>query len=45
MIGGLAGIGLAIFGRNRRREVVDAAAYYWHFLGVLWLALFFVLAH
>lgn len=45
LIGGLAGIGLAIFSSRRRREVVDAAAYYWHFLGVLWAALFFVLAH
>jgi cytochrome c oxidase subunit 3 len=45
LIGGLAGIGLAIFSSKRRREVVDAAAYYWHFLGILWAALFFVLAH
>jgi cytochrome c oxidase subunit 3 len=45
LIGGLAGIGLAIFSSRRRREVVDAAAYYWHFLGTLWAALFFVLAH
>lgn len=45
LVGGLAGIGLAIFSSKRRREVVDAAAYYWHFLGILWAALFFVLAH
>ncbi len=45
LIGGLAGIGLAIFSSKRRRELVDAAAYYWHFLGILWAALFFVLAH
>jgi len=45
LIGGLAGIGLAIFSSKRRREVVDAATYYWHFLGILWAALFFVLAH
>jgi cytochrome c oxidase subunit 3 len=45
LIGGLAGIGIAIFSSKRRREIVDAAAYYWHFLGILWAALFFVLAH
>ena len=25
------------------RETVDSVAYYWHFLGVLWIALFLIL--
>ncbi len=45
LLGGFAGIWIAIASKSRRREVVDAATFYWHFLGVLWLALFFVLAH
>lgn len=45
LLGGLVGIWVAIASKSRRREVVDAATFYWHFLGVLWLALFFVLAH
>lgn len=45
LIGGLAGLGLVILGRKRRRELVDVAAYYWHFLGLLWIALFFVVTH
>jgi cytochrome c oxidase subunit 3 len=45
LLGGFVGIGIAIFSTRRRREVVDAAAFYWHFLGILWAALFFVLAH
>lgn len=45
LLGGLAGIAYVTLSRARRREIVDAAAYYWHFLGVLWIALFFVLAH
>lgn len=45
LLGGLAGIGYVTLSKARRRELVDAAAFYWHFLGVLWIALFFVLAH
>lgn len=45
LVGGYFGIWLVVAGRTRRREIVDASAFYWHFLGVLWLALFFVLAH
>jgi cytochrome c oxidase subunit 3 len=45
LIGGLAAIGLVMFSARRRRELVDVATYYWHFLGVLWIALFFVVTH
>jgi cytochrome c oxidase subunit 3 len=45
LIGGLAAIGLVMFSSRRRRELVDVATYYWHFLGVLWIALFFVVTH
>ncbi len=45
LLGGLGGLAFVMLSKARRREVVDAAAYYWHFLGVLWIALFFVLAH
>ena len=45
LLGGLGGLAFVMLSTTRRREVVDAAAYYWHFLGVLWIALFFVLAH
>jgi cytochrome c oxidase subunit 3 len=45
LLGGLGSLAFVTWSRNRRREMVDAAAYYWHFLGVLWVALFFVLAH
>lgn len=45
LLGGLGGLAFVTWSRNRRREIVDAAAYYWHFLGVLWVALFYVLAH
>lgn len=45
LLGGFGGIWMVIAGKTRRREVVDAATFYWHFLGVLWVALFFVLAH
>lgn len=45
LIGGLGALAYVSLSRNRRRETIDAAAFYWHFLGVLWIALFFVLAH
>ncbi len=44
LAGGLFVLGLVYFRRNPRREFVDATAYYWHFLGVLWIALFATLA-
>jgi cytochrome c oxidase subunit 3 len=44
LIGGLVALGFVVLRRNSRRELVDVAAYYWHFLGVLWLALFVVLS-
>lgn len=45
LLGGLAGLAFVLFNTRRRRELVDAAAYYWHFLGLLWIALFFVVTH
>lgn len=44
LLGGLIALFVLILRRQkRRREVVDVAAYYWHFLGVLWVILFAVL--
>jgi cytochrome c oxidase subunit III len=44
LLGGLIALFVLIIRRQkRRREVVDVAAYYWHFLGVLWVILFVVL--
>ncbi|MBZ5604855.1 MAG: cytochrome c oxidase subunit 3 [Acidobacteriia bacterium] len=43
LLGGLVAMAMVLFGRNKRRELVDVVAYYWHFLGVLWLGLFYVL--
>jgi heme/copper-type cytochrome/quinol oxidase subunit 3 len=45
LIGGLGALAFVMLSKSRRREVVDAATFYWHFLGVLWIALFFVLTH
>jgi cytochrome c oxidase subunit 3 len=45
LVGGLGSLAFVTLSRGRRRELVDAAAYYWHFLGLLWIALFFVLSH
>jgi heme/copper-type cytochrome/quinol oxidase subunit 3 len=39
----LVALFVVLLGKNKRRELVDVVAYYWHFLGVLWLALFLVL--
>jgi len=44
LLGGLIALGFVVFGRNPRRELIDASAYYWHFLGVLWIVLFVVLS-
>ena len=43
LIGGLIALFVVVLGKSRRRETVDVVAYYWHFLGVLWIALFVVL--
>jgi cytochrome c oxidase subunit 3 len=41
LAGGLIAL-FVILGR-KRRELIDAACYYWHFLGLLWIALFAIL--
>lgn len=43
LLGGLIAMSVVVLGKNKRRELVDVVAYYWHFLGVLWVALFIVL--
>lgn len=43
LIGGLIALFIVVLGRTTRRETVDTVAYYWHFLGVLWIALFVIL--
>jgi cytochrome c oxidase subunit III len=43
LVGGLVALGFVLGRRAPRREVVDVVAYYWHFLGGLWVALFGVL--
>ena len=42
LIGGLIALFIVVLGRPRR-ETVDTVAFYWHFLGVLWVALFVIL--
>lgn len=44
LLGGLVAMGIVVMSQKKRREVIDATAYYWHFLGVLWIALFWVLS-
>jgi cytochrome c oxidase subunit 3 len=43
LLGGLVALFVVVLGKSKRRELVDVVCYYWHFLGVLWLALFAVL--
>jgi cytochrome c oxidase subunit 3 len=43
LIGGLVVLFVVLLSKSKRRELVDVSAYYWHFLGVLWLALYWVL--
>jgi len=43
LLGGLLALFLVVAGRFKRRELIDVVAYYWHFLGALWVALFAVL--
>jgi cytochrome c oxidase subunit 3 len=46
VLGGLAGLLRVVRKLSRRvlrRSTLDATSYYWHFMGVLWLYLFFLL--
>jgi cytochrome c oxidase subunit 3 len=43
LLGGIVALGVVLLARSKRRELVDVVAYYWHFLGLLWVALFMVL--
>jgi cytochrome c oxidase subunit 3 len=43
LIGGLVALFIVVLGRSTRRETVDTVAFYWHFLGALWIALFVIL--
>jgi cytochrome c oxidase subunit 3 len=43
LLGGLIALFVVVFGRKKRRELVDVVSYYWHFLTALWLILFQVL--
>lgn len=43
LIGGLVALFVVVLGKSKRRELVDVVTFYWHFLGVLWIALFAVL--
>lgn len=43
LIGGLVMLFVVVLGTSKRREMVDVATSYWHFLTVLWIALFWVL--
>ncbi len=38
--GGLVALGIVLIRKAPRRELVNMVAYYWHFLGVLWLGLY-----
>ena len=44
LLGGLVALFFVLLGRPKRRELVDVTTYYWHFLGVLWIALFVVVS-
>lgn len=43
LVGGLVALFAVILAKAKRRELVDDVGYYWHFLGVLWIALFAIL--
>jgi cytochrome c oxidase subunit 3 len=43
LLGGLVALFVVLLGKSKRRELVDVVCYYWHFLGILWIALFAVL--
>jgi cytochrome c oxidase subunit 3 len=40
LVGGMVCLGVVLMRKSPRREMVDAMTLYWHFLGVLWIALF-----
>jgi cytochrome c oxidase subunit III len=40
LLGGLVALGVVLLRRSKRRELVDAVCYYWHFMGLLWVVLF-----
>jgi cytochrome c oxidase subunit 3 len=40
LIGGLVALSVVLLRRSKRRELVDAVCYYWHFMGLLWIVLF-----
>jgi cytochrome c oxidase subunit 3 len=42
-LGGLIRVTLKLGRFTLRRSTLDAMAYYWHFMGVLWLYLFLLL--
>jgi cytochrome c oxidase subunit 3 len=42
LLGGLIALFIVISG-FRRRELIDATCFYWHFMGGLWIALFAIL--
>lgn len=42
LLGGLIALFVVLAGR-KRRELIDAVCFYWHFMGVLWVALFAIL--
>jgi cytochrome c oxidase subunit III len=43
LLGGLVALFVVVLGRTTKRESVDMVAFYWHFLAVLWIALYAVL--
>ena len=43
LLGGIVALSVVLLAKSKRRELVDVVTYYWHFLGVLWVALFLVL--
>ena len=43
LVGGLVVLFVVVLGKSKRRELVDVATFYWHFLGVLWLWLYWIL--
>ncbi len=43
LVGGLVVLFVVLLGKSKRRELVDVACNYWHFLGILWIALFAIL--
>jgi len=40
LVGGIVALSVLLLRRSKRRELVDAVCYYWHFMGLLWLVLF-----